>query len=151
VLQRHALAALDADLASRTPLVVRIAKTGTIDALDVGERRIALDAPLLEHSPNPDIGIAYLGERSAELRVCRVAALHLGVTELSRYLVIIAPVLPLADLPHALFDGLHRDLDRCVTEQRGMATLIDSAMLDPTARPPPPAATPPLPPSRATP
>jgi hypothetical protein len=145
VLQRHALAALDAELASRTPLVVRIARNGTIDALDVGGKRIALDAPLLEHSPDPDIGIAYLGERSAELRVCRIAALHLGVAELSRYLVIIAPVLPLADLPHALFEGLHRDLDRCLTEQHGLAALIDPAAL------PPPAVTPPVPPSRATP
>lgn len=137
VLREHALAQLGADLASRTPLIVRIAAAGTIEALEVGDRRIALDAPLLEHSPDPDVAIAYLGERSAELRICRIAAIHLGISELSRYLVIIAPALPLADLPHALFDGLHRDLDRCLTEQHGLA-----ALLDPAALPPPPRATP---------
>jgi hypothetical protein len=136
-LREHALAQLEADLASRTPLIVRIAASGTIQALEVGDRRIALDAPLLEHSPDPDVAIAYLGERSAELRICHVAAIHLGISELSRYLVIIAPALPLADLPHALFDGLHRDLDRCLTEQHGLA-----ALLDPAALPPPPRATP---------
>jgi hypothetical protein len=137
-LRQHALAELSADLAARTPLVVRINKDGLIEALEVNARRIALDAPLLEHSPNPDIVVAYLGDRSAELRVCGIAALHLGAVELSRYLVIIAPVLPLADLPHALFDGLHRDLDRCLTEQHGLAVLVDPAAM----QPPPPRGTP---------
>jgi hypothetical protein len=147
-LQKHALAAIDADLAGRTPLVVRITKTGTIDALEAAGVRIALDAPLLEHSPNPDIGVAYLGDRSAELRICRIAALHLGAKDLSRYLVIISPVLPLADLPESLFQGLHRDLDRCITEQRGIAALVDPATLPPAPSPanvaptPPPGATP---------
>jgi hypothetical protein len=66
--------------------------------------------------------------------VCKIAAVRLGAAELSRYLVIIAPVLPLADLRHALFDGLHRDLDRCLTEQHGLAALIDPAAL-PAATP----------------
>lgn len=142
-LRLRALADLEAQLASRTALVVRITKDGTIEALEVDGRRIALDAPLLEHSPNPDIAIAYLGDRSAELRVCRLAALHLGAAELSRYLVILAPSRPLADLPHALFDGLHRDLDRCLTEQHGLAALVDPAALPPPATPPPSAALPP--------
>jgi len=144
-LRQRALADLDAELASRTPLVVRITKTGTIEALEVDGKRVALDAPLLEHSPDPDIVVAYLGDRSAELRVCRIAALHLGATELSRYLVILAPVLPLADLPHALFNGLHRDLDRCLTEQHGLAALVDPAALPQPARPLPPTAPPPSP------
>lgn len=145
VLRQRALADLDAELASRTPLVVRITRTGTIEALEVDGKRIALDAPLLEHSPDPDIVVAYLGDRSAELRVCRIAALHLGVAELSRYLVILAPVLPLADLPHALFGGLHRDLDRCLTEQHGLAALVDPAALPPPPGRPAPAAPPPPP------
>jgi len=53
-------------------------------------------------------------------------------------------VLPLADLPHALFDGLHRDLDRCLTEQHGLAALIEPAALAPPVAPAP--ATPPAPP-----
>ena len=136
-LRQRALADLDARLAARAALVVRITKDGTIDALEVDGKRLALDAPLLEHSPNPDIAIAYLGDRSAELRVCRIAALHLGEAELSRYLVILAPALPLVDLPHALFDGLHRDLDRCLTEQHGLAALVDPAALPPPTQPPP--------------
>jgi len=136
-LRQRALADLDAQLASRTALVVRITKDGTIDALDVDGKRLALDAPLLEHSPDPDVVLAYLGDRSAELRVCRIAALHLGTAELSRYLVILAPALPLADLPHALFDGLHRDLDRCLTEQHGLAALVDPAAIPPLSPPAP--------------
>jgi len=49
--------------------------------------------------------------------------------------VIIAPVLPLADLAHALFEGLHNDLDRCLTEQHGLAVLIDPAALPSAATP----------------
>jgi hypothetical protein len=134
-LRQRALAELDAALAARAPLVVRITRAGTIEAIEVDGKRLALDAPLLEHSPDPDIALAYLGDRSAELRICRIAALHLGVTELSRYLVIMAPAIPLDDLPHALYDGLHRDLDRCLTEQRGLAALIDPAALTPPAAP----------------
>ena len=137
-LRTRALADLDKQLATRAPLVIRVAATGTIEAIEVDGKRIALDVPLLEHSPNPDIGVAYLGDRSAELRLCRVAALHVNATELSRYLVIVAPARALADLPHALYDGLHRDLDRCFTEHHGLATI-----LDPVAPPPPNTPTPP--------
>lgn len=134
-LRERALAELHADLAGRTPLVVRVTKDATIDALEVGGKRIALDAPLLEHHPDPDVAVTYLGDRSADLRVCQIAAVRLGVGELSGYLVIIAPALPLDDLPHALFAGLHRDLDRCLTEQRGLAALIDPTALAPAATP----------------
>jgi len=154
-LRQRALTQLDAELAARAALVVRITREGTINALEVDGKRIALDAPLLEHSPNPDIVVAYIGDRSAELRVCRIAALHLGAAELSRYLVILAPALPLTDLPHALFDGLHRDLDRCLSEQHGLAALVDPAALPPPpptmSRPPSPAAPPPPPAPRTTP
>lgn len=143
-LRQRALADLDAQLAARTPLVVRITRDGTIDAIEVEGKRLALVAPLLEHSPDPDVLVAYLGDRSAELRVCRIAAIHLGTTDLSRYLVIVAPAVALADLPHALFDGLHRDLDHCLSEQHGLAALVDPTALPPTPpRPPrPPGATP---------
>ncbi len=138
-LRQRALADLEAQLAARTPLVVRITRTATIEAIEVDGRRIALDTPLLEPSPDPDVAVTYLGDRSAELRICRIAALHLGVTELSRYLVIMAPALSLDDLPHALYDGLHRDLDRCLAEQRGLASLIDPAAMQPKAMQPAPA------------
>ena len=137
-LRQRALADLDAALAARAPLVVRITRDGTIDALEVDGKRLALVAPLLEHSPDPDVVVAYVGDRSAELRVCRIAALHLGMADLARYLVIVAPAVALDDLPEALFEGLHRDLDRCLSELHGLAALVDPATLSP----PPPRAVP---------
>ena len=134
-LRQRALADLDAELASRTPLVVRITKDGMIDGLEVGARRIALAAPLLEPSPDPDVVVAYRGDRSPELRICRIAALQLGIAELSRYLVIMAPALPFDDLPHALYGGLHRDVDRCLSEQRALAALVDPLTLASPAAP----------------
>ncbi|HEY0193406.1 MAG TPA: hypothetical protein VGC42_19955 [Kofleriaceae bacterium] len=126
-LRQRALASIDAELAGRTPLVLRVTPQGSLAGLDAGDRHVAVDAPLLEHSADPDVALAYLGDRAADQRICRIAALHLGTAELSRYLVIITPTVALAELPHALFDGLHRDLDRCLTEQRALATLIDPA------------------------
>lgn len=130
-LRQRALAALANDLAARTPLVVRISRDATIEAIEVAGRRVPLDAPLLERSADPDAVVTYLGERSADLRICRLAALHLGVAQLSQYLVIMAPAIPLADLPHALYDGLHRDVDRCLAEQHGLAALVDPAAVTP--------------------
>lgn len=149
-LRTHALAALDQQLAARTPLVLRISAAGTLDGLEVDGKRTALDVPLLEHSPNPDVGVSYLGDRSAELRLCQIAALHLGAADLARYLVIIAPARALADLPHALYDGLHRDLDRCFTDQHGLATVVDPTVLPPTATTAPPSAPPPPTPTTPT-
>jgi hypothetical protein len=134
VLRQRALADLDAALAARAPLVVRVTRDGTIDALEVDGQRLALVAPLLEHSPDPDVVVAYAGDRAAELRLCRIAAHRLGAADLARYLVIVAPAVALGDLPHALFDGLHRDLDRCLSEQRGLAALVDPATLSPPPR-----------------
>lgn len=131
-LRQRALADLDAALAARTPLVVRVTRDGTLDALEVDGKRVALVVPLLEPSPDPDVVVAYAGDRSAELRVCRIAARRLGATDLARYLVIVAPAAALDDLPEALFEGLHRDLDRCSSEQRGLAALVDPTMLQPT-------------------
>jgi hypothetical protein len=142
-LRQRALADLDAALAARTPLVVRITRDGTIEALEVEGKRIALVLPLLEHSPDPAIGVTYAGDRSAELQVCRIAALHLGAAELSRYLVIMAPAVALDDLPAALLYGLRDDVDRCQSEQHGLAALVDPAALAP--QPPPPQPPPPQP------
>jgi hypothetical protein len=131
-LHHRALADLDAALAARSPLVVRVTRDGTIDALEVDGKRIPVVVPLLEPSPDPDVVVAYAGDRSAELRVCRIAARRLGAADLARYLVIVAPAVALDDLPEALFEGLHRDLDRCLSEQRGLAALVDPTMLPPT-------------------
>lgn len=148
-LRQRALADLEATLAARTPLVVRITRDGTIDALEVDGKRTELVVPLLEHSADPAVVVTYGGDRSADLRVCRIAAQRLGTADLSRYLVIVAPAVALDDLPEALYGGLHRDLDRCLSEQRTLAALVDPTALPPTpSRAAPPA--PPAPP-QATP
>lgn len=124
-LRMRALVDLDSQLAKRTPLVIRISAQNTIASVEAEGKQIALDVPLLEHDPNPDVALTYLGDRSVDLRICKVAATNLKVDDLSRYLVIVAPIKAVADLPHALHDGLFRDLDRCLADQRGLATIVD--------------------------
>lgn len=124
-LRTRALADLDRQLAERKPLVIRVSAKGTLEALELDGKRTALDVPLLETSADPDVGVAYLGERSTELRLCRIAAVHLQLSDLAGYLVIVAPSARLSDLPHALHRGLHRDLERCLADQRGIATIVD--------------------------
>jgi hypothetical protein len=123
-LRARALAELGAELAARPALIVRVSATGTVSALEADGATLAIDAPLLEHSADPDVVLSYLGDRAADLRVCRIAAVNLHA-DLARYLVIVAPERPLADLPHALYDGLHHDLDRCLAEQHAIAALVD--------------------------
>ncbi|NVB85773.1 MAG: hypothetical protein HOV81_45845 [Kofleriaceae bacterium] len=133
-LQARALADLDKQLAGRPTIILRISDAGSLTAIEAAGNTLPLDTPLLEHSPDPDIGLAYLGDRSAELRVCRVAAVHLNVPDLSRYLVIIAPAQHIADLPEALYGGLNRDVERCLFEQKGLAVIVDPS-LEPNAAP----------------
>jgi hypothetical protein len=105
--------------------IVRVsAARGAITAIEAGGKVIAVDAPLLERSANPDLVETYLGDRSVDLRACRLAALHLGVPDLAKYVVVFAVDRPLAELPHALYDGLHRDVDRCAAEQHGWAVIV---------------------------
>ena len=133
-LQAAALADLGKQLASRPYVVVRVA-SGTITSLEIGDKLTKLTTPLLEHNPDPDIAVTYLGDRAAELRICRVIAVQLEVADLGNYLVIIAPDQHLADLPHALYEGLRRDIDRCLTDQQALAVLVDPSVE--AASPPP--------------
>lgn len=133
-LRTRALATITADLAGRTPLVIRVSATGTVEAIEADGKKLALDVPLLVHDPDSNVEFAYLGDRSVELRVCRIAALHLNKPDLAGYLVIVAPARPFADLPEGLYLGLHRDLDRCLADQHGLA-----AMLEPQPQPQKPA------------
>jgi hypothetical protein len=163
-LRTKALADLDRELAARTPLVVRISAQverdrvkGTLAALEHEGQTIPLDVPLLADSRDPDVEVAYLGETSAELRVCRIAAVHLRLPDLAHHLVIVVPDRPYADLKRAagsraLFEGLEHDVTRCFTEQRGIAALLDPADLPalPVAPSTPPAE-PPTPPAEPSP
>ena len=126
-LHEKALADLGKQLSARPYVVVRVSERA-IKALEAGENVQKLDTPLLEHSPDPDVAVAYLGDRAAELRVCRVIQVQLGVPDLAAYLVIIAPDQHLADLPHALYEGLRRDIDRCLADQQALAVLVDPSV-----------------------
>lgn len=124
-LREQALANVAAELAGRTTLIVRIDDRGVVRRLEVEGKQIALDVPLLAHDPDPTVRLAYQGDRSAQLRACRVAALQLGVQDLASYLVIFAPARARVDLPHALIGGLERDLARCLAEQHAIATIVE--------------------------
>ena len=151
-LRTKALAGLERDLDERTPLVVRIAAQvegdrvkGTITMIEHEGHKLALDVPLLADSRDPDVEVEYLGERSAELRVCRIAAVQLRLPDLSRQLVIVVPDRSYAEVKRAvgsraLFEGLRQDVVRCFVGQRGIAALIDPAELEPPAAPAPPTA-----------
>jgi hypothetical protein len=128
-LRQRALADLDAALAARTPVIVRITRDGAIEALEVDGKRLPLVAPLLEHDPDPDVRATYAGDRVPGSRVCRIAAQHLGVADLSRYLVIVAPAVAFVDLPQAVVNGLPRDVERCQSDLHGVAALVDPGKL----------------------
>jgi hypothetical protein len=131
-LRQRALANIDADLAARTPLVVRISRDGTLESIEADGAQHRLVAPLVERSPNPELRLAYSGDVSPQQRVCRIAAREVGAADLSRYLVIMVPAVALNDLPESLHDGLYRDLKRCRDEQNGEAALVDPTTLPAT-------------------
>jgi hypothetical protein len=124
VLQKQALAAISNDLASYTPVVVRVSETGVVTAIE-GERVIKLDAPLLEASLDPDLEQSYLPDRAADLRLCKLVALHLKLTDLSKHLVIVAPAVGRARRTIGLNEGLDRDVGRCMTEQHAIASIVE--------------------------
>jgi hypothetical protein len=124
-LRTQALAQLDAELAARPTVIARVTRAGQLVGIETADKKQAIDLPLLEHSPDPDIAVAYLGDRSAELRICRQLALQLAVPDLANQLVIIAPDSRGSDLPHALYTGLRRDVDRCQAEQGALAVIVE--------------------------
>jgi hypothetical protein len=132
-LKARALASITSDLAQRTPLVIRVSEQGVVTLIEADGKKLTLDVPLLEANTDPTVRKSYLGDRSAELRLCRVAALNLSAPDLARYMVIIAPARAPEDLQEALIDGLERDIGRCLVEQRGLATIVEPA--PPTAKP----------------
>lgn len=137
-LRTRAVANLHEDIDARTPIVIRIAAKpvqstdpdasldARIEAIEVGGKRIALDTPLLERDPR--VNIAYLGDRSAELRLCKIAMTRANLPDLGKHFVIVAPTLPLRELPRALTEGLNADVARC-SDLRGLASLVDPAAL----------------------
>lgn len=127
-LHRRAVATLEADLRDRRPVIARIAADGTLRAIEADGEVVALGLPLVERDPDPDVALRYLGDRSAELRLCALVALRLGRADLGDALVVIAPDAPLAELTVALVGGLRRDVERCAADRHGLAVIVEPAV-----------------------
>lgn len=113
------------ELAGRTVALVRVSRHGVVTAIETADGRHEVGLALVEPSPDPDVVLVYLGDRSPDLRVCRIAALTLGVPDLAEHVVVITPERPLSELTFALAGGLTRDVGRCLEEQAGLALLVD--------------------------
>jgi hypothetical protein len=100
-----------AQVASRPNVIVRVTADGHVTEPVV--------ASLLEPSADPDVAVSYRGD------VCGLLHVHDPTLDLTRSLVIIAPAARLADLPHALYEGLRRDVDRCLQDQHGLAVIVE--------------------------
>jgi hypothetical protein len=128
-LRRRAASALVAASARAGVVRVRVSAAGRITGLTVESagraRTLVVDMPLLERVPDPNVGVAYLGHRSAALRVCTAVRRALGWPTLRDALVILQPAKPLAKLQVALVEGLRADQNRCFREERGLAVILD--------------------------
>lgn len=135
-LHRAALDLAIAGLEGRAPVIARIGTDGRLRELELRGPDGAADVrplglPLVEAVPDPDVALTYLGDRSADLRLCNMVRLQLGAPDLAQHLVIVAPDEPVAVLSVALALGLRRDTDRCLADQRGVAILVDKEALSP--------------------
>jgi hypothetical protein len=128
-LRRAAVAQLVTGLEGRSPVVARIGRDGQLRALDrMSEGRVVtapLGLPLVERVPDPDVALVYLGDRHDGPHLCSLLRIHLGAPDLSDSMIIVAPDVPLAELPVALARGLQRDAERCLADQRGIAVIVD--------------------------
>lgn len=137
-LARRALAHFDATLRTRRIVIARVARDGTLTAVEDGQRTLTTAIPLLARVADPDVGLVYLGERAPELRLCAVVREQLGTPDLSTALVIIVPAVPVNELTVALVDGLRRDEQRCAADQKGLAVVLDPSQPAPPAGSPAP-------------
>jgi hypothetical protein len=126
-----------ARLGERTEAVARVSRAGALVAVELPARTIAIGAALVEPVADPDVGVAYVGERDPALHLCRRIATAIGAADLHDYLVIVAPEVARAELTVALASGLTRDADRCLIEDRGVAVVLDPAALAPAPAVPP--------------
>jgi hypothetical protein len=123
-LRDRALATAAAGLAARRPVIARVGRDGVLRAIEDGGAVHPLGMPLVERVADLDVALRYLGDRSAELRLCAIVALRLGLDDLAGVLVVIAPDAAPEDLTVALAGGLRRDVDRCAVDQRGVAVVV---------------------------
>jgi hypothetical protein len=128
-LRGAAMTQLMAGLEGRTPLVARVGRDGRLRALERLDNgavsSIPLSLPLVERVPDPDVALVYLGDQQEGLRLCSLLRLHVGAPDLSGVLVIVALDAPIDEVSVALANGLQRDAERCLAEQRGIAVIVD--------------------------
>ncbi len=130
-LRQAAVAAATAQVEGAPLVVVHVAADGTAAELEEASGRRAIGVPLLERVADPDVAVAYLGDRAAALRLCGVVARELRVAELAGHVVVIAPAVALAELPVALVAGLRRDVARCWAEQHALAVIVEPTVVAP--------------------
>jgi hypothetical protein len=124
-LQKRAYAHFDASLRARRMVIARIGRDGAVTAVEDGGKTLPLNMPLLARVADANVGLIYLGEQSTELRVCSIVRNQIGAKDLSDVLVIFVPAAPVDQLSVALVDGLHADEQRCATDHKGLAVLLD--------------------------
>lgn len=98
-------------VAERPNVIVRISPDGHVTEPAI--------ASVLAANPDPAVALSYTGD------ICGLVHDHLPLVDLPRALVIIAPGAKLADLPHALYDGLRRDVDRCLQDHHALAVIVE--------------------------
>ncbi len=98
-------------VAERPNVIVRVTPDGHVTEPAI--------AALLAPSADPDVALSYTGD------LCSLVHDHLPLVDLPRALVIIAPAAKLADLPHALYEGLRRDVDRCLQDHHALAVIVE--------------------------
>lgn len=98
-------------VAERPNVIVRVSADGHVTEPAL--------ATLLAASPDPDVALTYTGD------LCGLVHDQLPLVDLPRALIIIAPAAKLADLPHALYEGLRRDVDRCLQDHHALAVIVE--------------------------
>lgn len=127
-LRQRALDEIAESVRARAVVYAHVSPDGALRSVDHeldGElRALDIGAPLVERVADPDVGLAYLADRSPELRLCTRIRVILGLPDLDNRLVVVALAAPVADHPVALVDGLRADIDRCFADEGGIAVLI---------------------------
>ncbi len=129
--RQAAAAAIARSVDTRATQLAHISSRGVLTAVEPADgESILVGAPLLERVDDPDIALAYLGDRNAALRICAIVAAALGRADLARDIVVIVPDASIDQLPVALVEGIRRDLERCAADQGALAVLVDPGNLD---------------------
>jgi hypothetical protein len=130
-LRRQAAARL-LDLVRRRGITyARISTAGVLTSIEVeqpdGSVKVSrLAVPLVQKAADPDVGLVYLGDENASLRLCSLVRLNLGRDDLAQQLVAFVPERPWDELRYALVEGMRRDRDRCFADEKGTAVVLDA-------------------------